>query len=80
MERLRADYRVHIAHGNVDQAMKLLMDPADVRIDQRVDAANSLAVPLLRASIQDEWNLIESIAATPQTHLKPVGPGTGIGS
>jgi hypothetical protein len=56
---VRKGFRLPIAHGNHLVNGRLELDPADVRTDHRVDAANALMIELIREAINDERNLMK---------------------
>ncbi len=55
---VRDSFRLPIAHGNNAVNDRLELDPADVRTDHRVDAANSAMIQLIKQGIQDERDLM----------------------
>jgi hypothetical protein len=55
---VRNGFRLPIAHGNRSKNGRLELDPADVRTDHRVDAANSIMIELIAEAISDEMALM----------------------
>jgi hypothetical protein len=55
---VRNGFRLPIAHGNRSTNGRLELDPADVRTDHRIDAANSIMIELIREAISDEMTLM----------------------
>jgi hypothetical protein len=55
---VRDGFRLPIAHGNRSVNDRLELDPADVRTDHRVDAANAIMIQLIREAINDEMMLM----------------------
>lgn len=66
LDYVRDEYRLAIAHGNLDDYFKLVLDPADVRIDHRIDFANAALLPIMAEMIRDEAALI-NLTATQST-------------
>lgn len=58
LDYVRNEYRLAIAHGNLDEYFKLVLDPADVRIDHRIDFTNAALLPIVAEMIRDEAALI----------------------
>ena len=46
LDHVRSEYRLAIAHGNLDEYFKLVLDPADARIDHRIDFTNAALLPV----------------------------------
>lgn len=63
LDYVRNEYRLAIAHGNLDEYFKLVLDPADVRIDHRIDFTNAVLLPVVAEMIRDEATLIKLVAA-----------------
>ncbi len=61
LDYVRNEYRLAIAHGNLDEYFKLVLDPADVRIDHRIDFTNAVLLPVVAEMIRDEANLMKLI-------------------
>jgi hypothetical protein len=59
LEHVESEYRHAVAHGNFDEYFKLFLDPADVRVDHRVDFTNATLEPLIAEMIQDEIDFME---------------------
>jgi hypothetical protein len=55
---VRNGFRLPIAHGNRSKNGRLELDPADVRTDHRVDAANAVMIELIGEAINDELTLM----------------------
>lgn len=58
LDHVRSAYRLPVAHGNLDEYFKLILDPADVRLDHRVDFTNAALIPVIAELIQDEIDLM----------------------
>lgn len=58
LDYVREEYRLAIAHGNLDDYWKLVLDPADVRIDHRIDFTNAALLPIMTEMIRDEAAVI----------------------
>lgn len=54
LDHVRSEYRLAIAHGNLDEYFKLVLDPADVRVDHRIDFTNAALLPVVAEMIRDE--------------------------
>jgi hypothetical protein len=54
LDHVRSAYRLAVAHGNLDEYFKLILDPADVRIDHRIDFTNAALMPVIAEMIHDE--------------------------
>lgn len=54
LDHVRSTYRPDIAHANLNEYFKLILDPADVRTDHRVDFTNAALMPLIADMIRDE--------------------------
>jgi hypothetical protein len=67
LDHVRSEYRLAIAHGNLDDYFKLVLDPADVRIDHRIDFTNAALLPVVAEMIRDEAALINLAAAQSST-------------
>jgi len=58
LDHVRSEYRLAIAHGNLDDYFKLVLDPADVRTDHRIDFTNAALLPVVAEMIRDEAALL----------------------
>ena len=58
LDHVREKYRLSVAHGNLDEYFNLVLDPADVRIDHRIDFTNAALAPVVAEMIRDEVALI----------------------
>jgi Methylamine utilization protein MauJ len=67
LDYVRDEYRLAIAHGNLDEYFKLVLDPADVRIDHRIDFTNAALLPVVAELIRDEAALINLATAQNKT-------------
>jgi hypothetical protein len=67
LDHVRSEYRLAIAHGNLDEYFKLVLDPADVRIDHRIDFTNAALLPVVAEMIRDEAAIINLAAAQSST-------------
>lgn len=63
LDYVRSEYRLAIAHGNLDEYFKVVLDPADVRIDHRIDFTNAALLPVVAEMIRDEAAIINLAAA-----------------
>lgn len=54
LDHVRSEYRLAVAHGKLDEYFKLVLDPADVRIDHRIDWTNAALMPVIAEMIHDE--------------------------
>jgi hypothetical protein len=63
LDYVRSEYRLAIAHGNLDDYFKLVLDPADVRIDHRIDFTNAALLPIMAEMIRDEAAVINNFRA-----------------
>lgn len=63
LDYVRNEYRLAIAHGNLDDYFKLVLDPADVHIDHRIDFTNAALLPIVAEMIRDEAAMINLAAA-----------------
>jgi len=54
LDYVRSEYRLSVAHGNLDDYFKLVLDPAEVRIDHRLDFTNAALMPVISELIHDE--------------------------
>jgi hypothetical protein len=64
LDHVRNEYRLAIAHGNLDEYFKLVLDPADVRIDHRIDSTNAALLPIVVEMIRDEAAFINIACLT----------------
>lgn len=67
LDHVRSQYRLAIAHGNLDDYFKLVLDPADVRIDHRIDFTNAALLPVMAEMICDEAAIINLTASKNHT-------------
>jgi len=63
LDHVRSEYRLPIAHGNLDDYFKLVLDPGDVRIDHRIDFTNAVLLPIVAEMIHDEATVINLAVA-----------------
>ena len=63
LDYVRSEYRLAIAHRNLDDYFKLVLDPTDVRIDHRIDFTNAALLPIVAAMIRDEADVINNFGA-----------------
>jgi hypothetical protein len=61
LDYVRSEYRLAVAHGNLDEYFKLVLDPADVRIDHRIDFTNAALAPVVGEMIRDEAAAIKGV-------------------
>jgi len=54
LDHVRSKYRLAVAHGNLDEYFALVLDPANVRVDHRLDFTNAALAPVVAEMIQDE--------------------------
>jgi hypothetical protein len=54
LDHVRFEYRLAVAHGNLDEYFSLVLDPANVRVDHRLDFTNAALAPVVAEMIQDE--------------------------
>jgi hypothetical protein len=54
LDRVRLAYRLPVAHGNLDEYFKLVLDPAIIGVDHRIDSTNAVLMPVITEMIQDE--------------------------
>jgi len=54
LDHVRTAYRLDVAHSNLDEYFKLVLDPAMVRVDHRIDFTNAVLMPVIAEMIQDE--------------------------
>jgi hypothetical protein len=52
-------YRIPIAHFTPDEYERMLLDPADVRVDHRVDYTNAVLILVIKQMISDEVDLMK---------------------
>jgi hypothetical protein len=60
LNHVRNEYRLAVAHGNLDEYFKLVLDPADVRIDHRIDFTNAALASVVAEMIRDEAGIIQA--------------------
>ena len=58
LDHVRSEYRLSVAHANLTEYFKLFLDPADVRIDHRIDFTNAALEPVVAEMIADEMLFI----------------------
>ena len=58
LDHVRSAYRLAVAHGNLDEYFKLVLDPANVSIDHRIDFTNAVLMSVVAEMIQDEIDLM----------------------
>jgi hypothetical protein len=58
LDYVREAYRLAVAHGNLDEYFKLVLDPAIVSVDHRIDSTNAVLMPVITEMIQDEINFM----------------------
>jgi hypothetical protein len=51
---VRAEYRLAVAHSNLNEYFNLVLDPANVRTDHRIDFTNAVLILVVAEMIQDE--------------------------
>jgi RIO-like serine/threonine protein kinase len=61
LEHVEKEYRLGIAHGNLDEYFNVVLDPADVRIDHRIDFTNAVLAPVIAEMIRDEASTIKGV-------------------
>ena len=61
LEHVENKYRLSVAHGNHDEYFNVVLDPADVRIDHRIDFTNAVLAPVVAEMIRDEAATIKSV-------------------
>ena len=54
LDYVQSACRLDIAHANLNEYFKLVLDPADVRTDHRVDFTNAALMPVIAELIRDE--------------------------
>lgn len=54
LDHVRSACRLDIAHANLNEYFKLVLDPADVRTDHRIDFTNAALMPVMAEMIRDE--------------------------
>jgi hypothetical protein len=54
LDHVRSEFRLAIAHGELNEISRLVLDPADVRIDHRIDFTNAALEPVIAEMIEDE--------------------------
>jgi hypothetical protein len=60
LDHVRQEYRLPVAHVSLTQSERLVLDPADVRTDHRVDYTNALLIQVVAQLIQDERSLMNT--------------------
>jgi hypothetical protein len=50
--------RLDVAHANLNEYFKLVLDPADIRTDHRIDFTNAALMPVMAEMIQDEIDIM----------------------
>jgi hypothetical protein len=53
------NYRNQIAHLKNGNYENMLLDPADVRTDHRIDYINAILIIIIRQMIENEWNFMK---------------------
>jgi hypothetical protein len=61
LDHVRSNYRLAVAHANIDAYFKLTLDPADVRIDHKIDFTNAALMPVVAEMIEDEITLMTQL-------------------
>jgi hypothetical protein len=64
LDHVRNEYRLNIAHANMDEYFKLALDPANVRTDHRIDYTNAALIPIMSEMIRDEIGLMRQFGIT----------------
>jgi hypothetical protein len=59
LDHVRSAYRLAVAHGELDEGSRLVLDPAEVRIDHRIDFTNAALMPVIAEMIDDEIAFME---------------------
>ena len=54
LDHVRTEYRLAVAHGVLDEISRLVLDPANIRIDHRIDFTNAALEPVIAEMIEDE--------------------------
>jgi len=52
------NYRIPIAHFNLDEYEKMLLDPAHSKTDHELDTVNSVLVKVIPEMIKNEWDFM----------------------
>lgn len=59
LDHVRSNFRIPVAHLKLDDYERMLLDPASVRVDHRIDYTNAVLIHVVRRVIEDEWKLME---------------------
>jgi hypothetical protein len=62
LDHVRSSCRLDIAHANLNEYFKLVLDPADVRTDHRIDFTNAALMPVIAEMIRDEIDFMSRFA------------------
>ncbi|MBW1702912.1 MAG: hypothetical protein JRJ50_12500 [Deltaproteobacteria bacterium] len=60
VDYVREKYRLNIAHLNIDDYERLLLDPGMVGNTHSIDQANAVLIELSRQAIQAEWKFMQA--------------------
>jgi hypothetical protein len=60
LDHVREEYRLPVAHANLSELWRLVLDPADVRVDHRVDYTTAMVIQVISQLVEDERALILS--------------------
>jgi hypothetical protein len=74
LDHVRSVYRLPLAHGSLDDYFTLILDPADVRIDHRVDFANAALIQVIGEVLQDEVDLMLRHNLEPRQDIQSTPP------
>lgn len=58
LDYVRKNYRLPVAHFAIDEYERMILDPANVRVDHRIDYTNAVLIQIIKQMINDEINLI----------------------
>lgn len=61
-DHVRSEFRIPIAHLELDDYDRILLDPTDVRIDHRVDYTNAVLLAVVKQLIVDEVSVMSDNA------------------
>jgi hypothetical protein len=59
LDYVRENYRIPVAHFELDEYERMILDPADVRVDHRVDYTNAVLIQIVKRMISDEIDLMK---------------------
>ena len=59
LEHVRKAYRIPVAHFTLDEYERMILDPADIRIDHRIDYTNAVLLDMTKEMISDELDLMK---------------------